>query len=79
MSYYFYVSVMAAIWCIAVLVKVVETRGRSASYQFSWWDGGTMFSGKELGASGSWLFAMFSMALLALSVYGAASFYSVAQ
>ncbi len=78
LNFYFYFSLLAIAWCLAALVKVIEVRGRGANYRFTWWDGGMMLNGKELGPSASWGFAAFSVGLLVLSAYSAVRLYSVA-
>lgn len=78
LSFYSCFSLLAIVWCIAVLVKVIELRGRAANYRFTWWDGGTMLKGKELGPAASWVFAAFSVTLLVVSAYVAVRLYSVA-
>jgi hypothetical protein len=65
----FALSLFAAIWCAAVLVKVLVVRSRREPYRFTQWDGGLALRGKELGAAGTAWFALFAIGLGAIALY----------
>ena len=58
-----YLSVFAAIWCVAVLVKVAAVRSRSEPYTFRQWDGGLALRGTSLGRGGTYAFGGFAIIL----------------
>jgi hypothetical protein len=62
-------SVIACIWCVAILSKVITVRLRGERYKFTSWDGGLMLRGTELGAGGTYAFGMFVAALGGVSLW----------
>lgn len=61
--------VIAILWSIAILYKVVTVRRRGEPYKFTMWDGGMMLSGVEMGPAATWVFGAFVVALGAVSIY----------
>ena len=56
-------SLLVCLWCAAVVIKVLSVLGRREPYQFIWWDGGLMLSGKALARTGTWWFGAFALGL----------------
>jgi hypothetical protein len=62
-------SLLALVWCVAVLVKVLAVRRRGESYRFSQWDGGLMLRGTTLGPNGMLGFTIMAVVLGAIATY----------
>ena len=62
-------SLLALVWCVAVLVKVIGARQRGEPYRFAQWDGGLMLRGKTLGTNGVLGFAIMAVVLGAIATY----------
>jgi len=56
-------SFLSLIWCVAVLIKLSAVRSRGQPYVFTTWDGGLMLRGRQLGRTGSTMFAAFCIAV----------------
>ena len=54
---------ISIIWAVAVVWKVGVVRSRREPYVFSFWDGGLMLQGKQLGSGGALAFGGFAVAL----------------
>jgi len=61
--------VIGAIWSVAILSKVITVRLRREPYKFTFWDGGLMLSGTELGAAATCAFGVFVAALGGVSIW----------
>ncbi|MBS1121029.1 MAG: hypothetical protein H6Q90_3257 [Deltaproteobacteria bacterium] len=46
-------SLLAMLWCIAVLAKLAIVLARRRPYRFAQWDGGSLLRDRVLGATGS--------------------------
>ncbi|HEX7699674.1 MAG TPA: hypothetical protein VF403_03105 [Kofleriaceae bacterium] len=62
-------SLLALVWCVAVIVKVITVRRRGEPYRFTQWDGGLILRGTTLGPNGMVGFTIVAVALGAIATY----------
>ncbi len=58
-------SLLALVWSVAVVIKLLTAR----PYTFSQWDGGLMWKGKTLGAGGRAALTVFTLAIGAIATW----------
>lgn len=60
---------IAVIYSILILAKVISVLVRRERYKFTFWDGGMLLSGKELGTAGTYAFGAMILALGSVGIW----------